>query len=84
MASGNENLVVFVTELLRASEKAAHIARLCRAERQLFELLVEEKTGEEKNKRFKQDFKTLADVLIQEVVRKDIRTKVTTHSVVHN
>ena len=31
---------------------------------------MEEKTGTEKNSKFEQDFKTLADVLIQETVRK--------------
>ena len=76
MASNSADLLVFVTELLRVSEKAAHIARLCRAERTLFELLVEEKTEGEKNQRFKQDFKTLADVLIQEMVRQHIGMKV--------
>lgn len=53
-------------QVLRASERAANIARLCRQERALFELLVEEKLGEAKNTRFRHDFKTLADVLIQE------------------
>lgn len=60
---------VLLTELLRVSERASHIARLCRAEKALFELLVEEKVGQDKNKRFAQDFKTLADVLIQETFR---------------
>ena len=55
-----------------ASEKAAHIARVCRSESALFELLVQEKTGEDKNEKFVQDFKTLADVLIQETVRHDL------------
>ena len=65
-----------MSDLLRclvcASEKAANIARACRAEPTLFELLVEEKTGEDKNAKFDQDFKTLADVLIQETVRHDV------------
>ena len=56
-------------ELLRVSERASSIARLCRAEKALFELLVEEKVGSDKNKRFAQDFKTLADVLIQETFK---------------
>uniref|UniRef100_A0A8C7E940 inositol-1,4-bisphosphate 1-phosphatase n=1 Tax=Nothoprocta perdicaria TaxID=30464 RepID=A0A8C7E940_NOTPE len=55
--------------LVSASEKAAHIARLCRHEDALFHLLVAEKTGADKNQRFVQDFKTLADVLIQEVIK---------------
>merc|ERR1712115_251179 len=55
--------------LISASEKAACIARACRKEETLFQLLVEEKTGEDKNAKFAQDFKTLADVLIQETLR---------------
>ncbi|KGL81949.1 Inositol polyphosphate 1-phosphatase, partial [Tinamus guttatus] len=35
-------------------------------------LLVAEKTGADKNQRFVQDFKTLADVLIQEVIKHDV------------
>ncbi|XP_075581118.1 inositol polyphosphate 1-phosphatase [Pelecanus crispus] len=58
--------------LVSASEKAAHIARLCRREEPLFQLLVAEKTGAERNRRFLQDFKTLADVLIQEVIKHDL------------
>ncbi|XP_075593704.1 inositol polyphosphate 1-phosphatase [Balearica regulorum gibbericeps] len=58
--------------LVGASEKAAHIARLCRQEEPLFQLLVAEKTGADKNRRFLQDFKTLADVLIQEVIKHDL------------
>ncbi|XP_014797079.1 PREDICTED: inositol polyphosphate 1-phosphatase, partial [Calidris pugnax] len=58
--------------LVGASEKAAHIARLCRREEPLFQLLVAEKTGADRNKRFLQDFKTLADVLIQEVIKHDL------------
>nr|XP_057910842.1 inositol polyphosphate 1-phosphatase [Doryrhamphus excisus] len=58
--------------LLRVSEKAANVARVCRQEAPLFQLLVQEKTGEDKNKKFVQDFKTLADVVIQEVIRNDV------------
>ncbi|KAM4644092.1 inositol polyphosphate 1-phosphatase isoform 2-T2 [Amazona ochrocephala] len=58
--------------LVRASEKAADIARLCRREQPLFQLLVAEKTGPDRNQRFLQDFKTLADVLIQEVIKHDL------------
>ncbi|NXT51059.1 INPP phosphatase, partial [Pluvianellus socialis] len=54
------------------SEKAALIARLCRREQPLFQLLVAEKTGDDRNRRFVQDFKTLADVLIQEVIKHDL------------
>lgn len=58
--------------LLKASEKAANIARACRHNDALFKLLVQEKSEEEKNPRFFQDFKTLADVLIQETIKHDI------------
>lgn len=58
--------------LLSVSEKAANVARVCRQEAPLFELLVQEKTGVHKNKKFVQDFKTLADVAIQEMIRHDV------------
>ncbi|XP_046617074.1 inositol polyphosphate 1-phosphatase [Neodiprion virginianus] len=61
--------------LLKVSEKAANIARVCRQNRQLFKLLVQEKSDEEKNPRFVQDFKTLADVLIQETIKHDVGTE---------
>ena len=62
----------FLCDLLRASEKAALIARLCRKEKHLFSLLIQEKTGNDKNDKFSHDFKTLADVLVQETVRHDL------------
>ncbi|KAG9462304.1 hypothetical protein GDO78_014412 [Eleutherodactylus coqui] len=62
-------------ELLRASEKAARIARACRQEEALFQLLIEEKKEDEKNKKFLTDFKTLADVLVQEVIKHDLGKK---------
>lgn len=55
-----------------ASLKAANIAKLIRKDSALLELLVQEKEEEQANPRFVQDFKTLADVLIQEMVRKDL------------
>ncbi|KAM9814166.1 inositol polyphosphate 1-phosphatase [Neosynchiropus ocellatus] len=58
--------------LLRVAEKAANVARVCRQEAPLFQLLVQEKTGDDKNKKFVQDFKTLADVVIQELIRHDV------------
>lgn len=58
--------------LLRVAEKAANVARVCRQEALLFQLLVQEKTGEDKNKKFVQDFKTLADVVIQEMIKHDV------------
>jgi len=66
----------FVTELLKSAEKAANLARVIRAEETLFELLVQEKKGDQSNKRFVHDFKTLTDVLIQETVRHDLTLKV--------
>nr|XP_033795474.1 inositol polyphosphate 1-phosphatase-like [Geotrypetes seraphini]XP_033795475.1 inositol polyphosphate 1-phosphatase-like [Geotrypetes seraphini] len=61
--------------LLGASEKAAGVAQLCRQQETLFQLLIEEKSGADKNKKFVQDFKTLADVIIQELIRHDIGKK---------
>lgn len=58
--------------LLKVAEKAANVARVCRQEAPLFQLLVQEKTGDDKNKKFVQDFKTLADVVIQEMIRHDV------------
>lgn len=63
-------------ELLRVSEKAANIARACRQQEALFQLLIEEKKGPEKNKKFAADFKTLADVLVQEVIKQNMENKV--------
>ncbi|XP_005366431.1 inositol polyphosphate 1-phosphatase [Microtus ochrogaster] len=62
-------------ELLRVSEKAANIARACRQQEALFQLLVQEKKDAEKNKKFAADFKTLADVLVQEVVKRNLENK---------
>lgn len=71
----------FVKVLLQVCEKSATIARAWRFQEELFELLVEEKTGKEKNKRFTRDFKTLADVLVQEVVKHDVIREVSsTHN----
>ncbi len=62
--------------MLQAAMKARDVARIIRAEPALLDLLVEEKKGAEKNKRFVQDFKTLADVLIQQMVSHDIAAQV--------
>lgn len=61
-----------LSALINASEKAANIARICRKNEELFNLLIEEKTGSEKNDRFVRDFKTLADVVIQETIKHDL------------
>ncbi|KAM4587369.1 inositol polyphosphate 1-phosphatase isoform 1-T2 [Odontesthes bonariensis] len=62
--------------LLRVAEKAANVARVCRQEAPLFQLLVQEKTGDDKNKKFVQDFKTLADVVIQEMIKHDVGAQI--------
>jgi inositol polyphosphate 1-phosphatase len=66
----------FFESVLKVSEKAANIARVIRQDEHLIKLLVQEKKGSEKNPRFAQDFKTLADVLIQETVKHDIGNQV--------
>lgn len=58
-----------VKTLVRLSERAANIARSLRAKPQLLELLIEQKEYVPKLRRDKPDFKTLADVLIQETIR---------------
>lgn len=58
--------------LVNVSEKAANIARIFRQNEHLLELLVQEKSADEANPRFVHDYKTLADVLIQETIRHDI------------
>ena len=65
-----------LNEVTGVSEASAELARAIRSEHALFELLVEEKTGDSKNKRFVQDFKTLADVVVQEMVKHNLGTKV--------
>ena len=66
-----------LSELIAISEKSAQISRLCRTKSNgLFDLLIQEKTSEAKNPRFIQDFKTFADVLIQEVAKYYLETKV--------
>lgn len=58
--------------LVVLSEKAANIARICRENDSLFQLLIEKKDSGAANPRFNEDFKTLADVLIQETVRHEV------------
>lgn len=63
--------------LVNVSEKAANIARVMRQHDYLFSLLVQEKSIDESNsERFVHDYKTLADVLIQQTVRHDIGVSV--------
>lgn len=70
--SGNMSAIQLLKELIKASEKAANIARVCRQDEHLFGLLIQEKPKDESNARFEHDFKTLADCLIQESVKYDI------------
>ena len=53
-----------------------HDMIVLRSDEVLFRLLIEEKSEETKNKRFVQDFKTLADVLIQEMVKEYLGSQV--------
>ncbi|CAG2247413.1 inositol polyphosphate 1-phosphatase-like [Mytilus edulis] len=64
-----------IRDLLNVGEKGANVARIIRSEHTLLELLVQEKIGEQKNERFVQDFKTLADVLVQQIVFHDLSQK---------
>lgn len=64
--------------MLLVSEKDANIARAIRQESHLLSFLVREKKDSEKNPRFVRDFKTLADVLVQEVVKHDLSVQVST------
>jgi len=66
------SLLSLLITLCKVSEKCARVAQLMRLESS--SSLVEEKLGD-KNTRFDQDFKTLADVLIQEIVKYEIRTE---------
>ena len=66
---------------LEVAEKATQIARVIRKEKALLELLIEEKPEIKKNHQYFQDFKTLADVLIQETVRHFISQKVSSGGV---
>lgn len=75
-AAIDAEMAALVQVLLQVSEKSAKIARAWRCQEELFELMVEEKAQKEKNQRCVQDFKTLADVLVQEVVKHDVTLKV--------
>ena len=69
----------FIHEVVKVSEKSARLARAIRSEKALFSLLIQEKTCDQKNRRFIEDFKTLADVLVQETIRHDLGLKVIMH-----
>lgn len=72
----------FMNVILECGEKAAALARFVRSERMMLELLTEEKKSQEsKNDRFVHDFKTLVDVLIQEMLKHTIAIKVCINSI---
>lgn len=58
--------------LINSAEKAADVARLVREDELLFRMLVNKKESNEANPRFVEDFKTLADMLVQELVKRDV------------
>ena len=67
----------FMTIIVKCGEKAARLARIVRSEPIMLQLLTEEKKSKDcKNDRFVHDFKTLVDVLIQEMVKHTIAMKV--------
>jgi len=66
-----EGVTEFVSRLLQVGEKSARLARSIRANEELFPHLCKEKTIDA-NKRFLVDFKTLTDVLIQELVKLEL------------
>lgn len=68
-------LIDLLSELIKLAEKASKVTRLIREQDELFKLLVEEK-DKDGNKRFVQDFKTLADVLIQQTIKFYLNKKV--------
>ena len=73
------NLIImesFLELLLSLTERSGVIARLIRGDKDLFGSLVEEKSGTAKNQRFKVDFKTLSDTLIQELFKHFIGERV--------
>ncbi len=59
--------------LLEITEKSSEIAREIRWNPVLLARLVQEKSESSKNARFVQDFKTLADVLIQELAKHELK-----------
>lgn len=75
MASESILLSDLLQCLIECSQKAARIAQIFRDENDLFQLLVEEKSPVEKDEKICQDFKTLADVLVQETIKKDVGQK---------
>lgn len=65
-----------LSDLINYSERASKLARFIREQNNLFKYLIEEKNDENKNERFKHDFKTISDVLIQQLLIYLINRKV--------
>ncbi|CAF0918804.1 unnamed protein product [Rotaria sp. Silwood1] len=63
----------FVYQLSVCSEKAACIARHIRFMHSDFNDMIEEKKLDENHQHLDADYKTLADVIIQEVIKRDLR-----------
>lgn len=65
-----------ISAIIKVSEKAANVARSCWQDEHLLSFLIQEKKEGEKNPRFLTDFKTVADVLVQELVKHDLCSEV--------
>lgn len=66
--------------LVFISDKCGQLGRRCRLHNEsLFDMLIQEKVEQVKNPRFEQDFKTFADVLIQEVAKHFLECQVSGH-----
>jgi hypothetical protein len=77
MGERNVSARELVEVLVQASEKAGKIARECRRDTDTLALLTEKKKDLDKGKHHAlTDFKTLADVLIQEMVKQHLLSKV--------
>lgn len=63
-----------VVELLMLVRKASEIARFLRQDNQLLTLLTQQKTCDLSKRHFVRDFKTLADVIIQQLVIERLRS----------
>ena len=64
-----------LSKLIECGYKASKIAKVCREKPHLFKILVQEKGVLSNNS---VDFKTLADVFIQQVIKKELEGKVNT------
>ena len=69
MAEHRHETVQLLSVLLDATLRSMAVARSCREDPLLFALLVRKKDQREANERFAADYKTVADALIQDMVR---------------